>query len=200
MNFWWVNRERTFWQGFSGKYTRSPNGKRKGQVNSSYGTVREVAPRCALFSSAHGAIRGFAMARTHPHTSLRPDECGEIGRVCSEVGWRVDINLQRFTDPVPATRHAQAVTPPFPHRHSPIRRNGRSNALSKTSAASVTCPPKSPATNRPTASAAICEPPISCPRPSILGHHQRRAELTVGSRVLGGAPIIRLYESCPAHQ
>jgi len=200
MNFWWVNREQTFRQGFFGGYIRPPNRKRKGQVNPFCGTVREVAPGDALFSSADGAIRGFAMARTHSYTSPRPDEFGGIGQARNEVGWRVDINFQGFTDPVLATRHTQAIAPPFPDRYSPIRQDGRSNALSKTSAASLTSAPRSQATSPPTASAATCEPSIFCPPPSMVGHHQGETEWTVRSLVLDGARIICLYKSCPAHQ
>ena len=67
------------------------------------------------------------MARTHCHTSPRPDEFGHIGQAWNEVGWRVDIDFQKFTEPILPTRHMQAIAPTLPERYSPIRPNGYGN-------------------------------------------------------------------------
>ena len=101
MNFWWVNHKQTFRQEFFGKYIWSPKRKRNNQINPFYETMREVAPGDIIFSFADGAVRGFGMARTHCYTSPRPDEFGHIGQAWNEVGWRVDVDFQKFTDPIP---------------------------------------------------------------------------------------------------
>jgi putative restriction endonuclease len=124
MNFWWVNHSQTFRHEFLGKYIWSPKRKRNDQVNPFYETMREVAPGDIIFSFADGAIQGFGMARTHCYTSPRPDEFGHIGQAWNEVGWRVDIDFQKFTKPILPTQHMQAIAPTLPERYSPIRANG----------------------------------------------------------------------------
>jgi putative restriction endonuclease len=127
MKFWWVNHKQTFRQEFFGKYIWSPKRKRNDQINPFYETMREVAPGDIVFSFADGAIQGFGIARTHCYTSPRPDEFGHIGQAWNEVGWRVDIDFQRFTDPILPTQHMQAIAPTLPERYSPIRQNGYGN-------------------------------------------------------------------------
>jgi putative restriction endonuclease len=127
MNFWWVNQSQTFRHEFFGKYIWSPKRKRNDQINPFYETMREVAPDDIVYSFADGAIQGFGVARTHCYTSPRPDEFGHIGRVWNEVGWRVDVAFQRFTEPILPTQHMQAIAPTLPKRYSPIRPNGHGN-------------------------------------------------------------------------
>jgi putative restriction endonuclease len=89
--------------------------------------MREVVPGDIVYSFADGAVQGFGVARTHCYTSPRPDEFGHIGQAWNEVGWRVDIDFQRFTDPILPTQHMQAIAPTLPERYSPIRPNGYGN-------------------------------------------------------------------------
>lgn len=127
MNFWWVNHKQTFRHEFRGRYIWSPKRKRNDQVNPFYETMREVAPGDIIYSFANGAIQGFGVARTHCYTSPRPDEFGHIGQVWSEVGWRVDVDFQPFTDPIVPAQHIQSIAPTLPERYSPIRSNGQGN-------------------------------------------------------------------------
>lgn len=127
MNFWWVNHSQTFRQEFGGKYIWSPKRKRNDQINPFYETMREVAPDDVIFSYADGAVRGFGMARTPCYTSPRPDEFGHIGQAWNELGWRVDVDFQRFTPPIQPAHHMQAIGPTLPSRYSPIRLNGYGN-------------------------------------------------------------------------
>jgi putative restriction endonuclease len=89
--------------------------------------MREVAPGDIIYSFADAAVQGFGMARTHCYTSPRPDEFGNIGQAWNEVGWRVDIDFQKFTEPILPTQHMQAIAPTLPERYSPIRANGYGN-------------------------------------------------------------------------
>ncbi len=41
--------------------------------------------------------------------------------------WRVDIDFQRFTDPILPTQHMRAIAPTLPERYSPIRPSGHGN-------------------------------------------------------------------------
>jgi putative restriction endonuclease len=127
MNFWWVNHNQTFRQEFLGKYVWSPKRKRNDQVNPFYETMREVAPGDIVYSFADGAIQGFGMARTHCYTSPQPVDFGHIGQAWNEVGWRMDIDFQRFTDPILPTQHMQVIAPTLPERYFPIRPNGHGN-------------------------------------------------------------------------
>jgi putative restriction endonuclease len=127
MKFWWVNHKQTFRQEFFGKYIWSPKRKRNDQINPFYETMREVSPGDIIYSFADTAIRGFGMARTHCYTSPLPDEFGHIGRVWNEVGWRVDVDFQRLTEPIFPVQHMQALAPTLSASHSPIRANGYGN-------------------------------------------------------------------------
>jgi hypothetical protein len=127
MNFWWVNHSQTFRHEFFGKYIWSPKRKRNDQINPFYETMREVAPGDIVFSFADGAIQGFGMARTHCYTSPRPDEFGHIGQAWNEVGWRADIDFQKFTEPILPMQHMQVIAKTLPERYSPIRTNGYGN-------------------------------------------------------------------------
>ena len=127
MNFWWVNHKQTFRQEFNGKYIWSPKRKRNDQINAFYESMREVAPGDLVYSYADGAIQGFGMARTHCYTSPRPDEFGRIGQAWNEIGWRVDVDFQRFTEPILPARHMHAIGPTLPDRYSPIQKNGHGN-------------------------------------------------------------------------
>lgn len=127
MNFWWVNHSQTFRHEFFGKYIWSPKRKRNDQLNPFYETMREVAPGDIVYSFADGAVQGFGIARTHCYTSPRPDEFGHIGQAWNEVGWRVDIDFQKFTEPILPTRHMHAIAPTLTERYSPIRANGYGN-------------------------------------------------------------------------
>jgi len=89
--------------------------------------MREVAPGDVVYSFADGAVQGFGVARTHCYTSPRPDEFGHIGQAWNEVGWRVDIDFQKFTEPIFPPQHMQAIAPTLPERYSPIRTNGYGN-------------------------------------------------------------------------
>jgi putative restriction endonuclease len=89
--------------------------------------MREVAPGDIVYSFAGGAIQGFGLARTHCYTSPRPDEFGHIGEAWHEIGWRVDVDFNRFVEPVRPSQHMQAIALTLPGRYSPIRENGYGN-------------------------------------------------------------------------
>ena len=127
MNFWWVNHKQTFRQEFFGKYIWSPKRKKGGLINHFYETMREVAPGDIIFSFADAAIQGFGVAKTHCYTSPRPDEFGHIGQAWNVVGWRVDVDFNRFTEAIRPTLHMQAIAPTLPERYSPIQPNGHGN-------------------------------------------------------------------------
>ncbi|MFN7141762.1 MAG: HNH endonuclease [Limisphaerales bacterium] len=127
MRFWWVNHKQTFRQEFFGKYIWSPKRKRNDQLNPFYETMREVSPGDIIFSFAGASIQGFGVARTHCYTSPRPDEFGHIGNAWNEVGWRVDVDFHRFTEPLRPAQHMQALAPTLPARYSPIQGNGHGN-------------------------------------------------------------------------
>jgi putative restriction endonuclease len=127
MNFWWVNHKQTFRQEFFGKYIWSPRRKKNGQLNPFYETMREVEPGDIVYSFADGAIQGFGIARTQAYGCPRPLEFGQAGMAWNEVGWRVDIDFQKFTEPILPTQHMHAIAPTLPERYSPIRANGYGN-------------------------------------------------------------------------
>jgi putative restriction endonuclease len=127
MKFWWVNHKQTFRQEFFGKYMWCPRRKKNGGVNPFYETMREVAPGDIVFSFADGAIQGFGMTRAQAYNCPRPDEFGHVGEAWDVVGWRADVDFQRFTEPIFPPQHMRAIAPTLPERYSPIRENGYGN-------------------------------------------------------------------------
>jgi hypothetical protein len=89
--------------------------------------MREVQAGDIIFSFAGAAIRGFGIARTHCYPSPRPNEFGHIGANWNEIGWRVDVDFQRFTDPVRPTLHMDALRSVLPPKYSPIKNQGYGN-------------------------------------------------------------------------
>src|SRR6266404_8040247 len=127
MKFWWVNHKKTFRQEFDGKYIWSPKRKQNGHINPFYETMREVQGGDIIFSFAAAAVRGFGIARTHCYSSPRPDEFGRIGDMWHQIGWRVDVDFQKFIDPVRPTLHMDILRPVLPSKYSPIKEQGYGN-------------------------------------------------------------------------
>ena len=127
MNYWWVNHKQTFRQEFGGKYVWCPKLRSDGHVHHFYETVREVQPGDLVLSYANAAVQGFGFATTHCYSCPRPDEFGQVGEAWDLKGWRVDVNFQKFPDPLRTADHSQAIAPLLPSRYSPIRANGFGN-------------------------------------------------------------------------
>lgn len=127
MNYWWVNHKQTFRQEFGGKYVWCPKLRSDGHVNHFYETVREVKPGDLVFSYANAAIQGFGFATTHCYSCPRPDEFGDVGEAWDLRGWRVDVNFQKFPDPLRTADHSKLIAPLLPSRYSPIRTDGFGN-------------------------------------------------------------------------
>jgi hypothetical protein len=50
-----------------------------------------------------------------------------VGEAWDLKGWRVDVNFQKFPEPLRTADHSQAIAPLLPSRYSPIRANGFGN-------------------------------------------------------------------------
>ena len=127
MRFWWVNHNQTFRQEFLGRYIWCPKKKMNGATNHFYETVREVAPGDIVFSYANTRIQGYGIAQTFCYSCPRPDEFGNVGDAWDERGWRVDIDFQRFDNPIRPIDNSAVLTPLLPSKYSPIRPNGYGN-------------------------------------------------------------------------
>jgi putative restriction endonuclease len=124
MRFWWVNHKQTFRHEFYGGYIWSPKCKRDGSRNRHYDFLREVKPGDLIFSYASG-LQGAGFAVSYCYTCPRPAEFGHIGEVWDMIGWRVDVQFQKFRNPVFPAEHLPFLRP-FLERedYSPLRLNG----------------------------------------------------------------------------
>ncbi len=105
MRYWWVNHKQTFRHEFEGGYIWSPKRKQNGARNRFYDFLREVTPGDVVFSYSDGAIRGAGFAISYCYTCPRPSEFGHIGEAWDVVGWRADVDFQKFTTPVRPKEH-----------------------------------------------------------------------------------------------
>lgn len=127
MNFWWVNHKQTFSQEFGGKYIWCPKLRNDGRVHHFYETVREVRPGDLVISYAHAAVQGFGYATTHCYSCPRPNEFGQVGNAWDLKGWRVDVDFQKFQNPLRTADYSRIIAPLLPPRYSPIRDDGFGN-------------------------------------------------------------------------
>src|SRR4051812_2760888 len=110
MRYWWVNHKQTFRHEFHGRYIWSPKRKRNGSRNRFYDFMREVGPGDVVLSYASG-LRGAGFAMSYCYTCPRPDEFGHIGEAWDVIGWRVDVQFQRFSCPVRPKEHLPLLGP-----------------------------------------------------------------------------------------
>ena len=125
MRYWWVNHKQTFRKEFEGRYIWSPKRKRDGARNRFYDFLREVIPGDVVFSYSDGAIQGAGFAVSYCYTCPRPAEFGHIGEAWDLVGWRVDVQFQRFSNPVRPKAHLPFLAPLIAREdHAPLQPNG----------------------------------------------------------------------------
>jgi hypothetical protein len=111
MRYWWVNHKQTFRHEFEGRYIWSPKRKRNGSRNRYYDFLREVVPGDVVLSYASGAVQGAGFAISYCYTCPRPAEFGHVGEAWDVIGWRVDVNFQRFSHPVRPKAHLPVFVP-----------------------------------------------------------------------------------------
>ena len=125
MNYFWVNHKQTFRHEFEGRYIWSPKRKRNGAKNRFYDFLREVMPGDVIFSYADGMVRGAGFARSYCYTCPRPAEFGHIGQVWDVVGWRVDVEFQKFSNSPRPKAHLDVLQPLLDQeKFAPIQMNG----------------------------------------------------------------------------
>jgi len=125
MRYWWVNHKQTFRHEFEGHYIWSPKRKRDGARNRYYDYLREVIPGDVVLSYASGAVQGAGFAISYCYTCPRPAEFGHVGEAWDVIGWRVDVQFQRFPRPVRPKEHLPLVRPLLENEQfAPLRSTG----------------------------------------------------------------------------
>jgi len=125
MRYWWVNHKQTFRHEFEGHYIWSPKRKRDGSRNRYYDYLREVIPGDVVLSYASGAVQGAGFAVSYCYTCPRPAEFGHVGDAWDVIGWRVDVQFQRFPRAVRPKEHLSVVVPLLEREQfAPLRSTG----------------------------------------------------------------------------
>jgi putative restriction endonuclease len=127
MRFWWVNHKQTFRHEVEGKYIWCPKRRKDGARHHFYETAREVTPGDLVFSYAHAAVRAVGVAKTFCYSCPQPDEFGKVGSAWDKTGWRVDVEFQRFENPLRTADVMGTLRPLLPRRYSPIKPDGFGN-------------------------------------------------------------------------
>lgn len=124
MRYWWVNQNQTYEHEFSGQYLWSPKRKSDGRLNPYYETMREVAPGDLVFSFAKTRVLAFGFARSYAYECPKPAEFGTVGRVWSEIGWRVDVAFHALAHTIRPSEWMNVLGPLLPKKYAPLQRNG----------------------------------------------------------------------------
>lgn len=129
MRFWWVNHKQTFEKEVSGHYIWCPKHKKDGTRNHFYETLREVQRGDLVFSFASAHLQAVGVAKLPCYSCPRPNEFGKIGEAWDQRGWRVDVQFQRFQQPLRVASVADQLAPLLPVKYSPVRPNGHGNQV-----------------------------------------------------------------------
>jgi len=121
MKFWWVNHKQTFTHEVGGRYIWCPKRKTNGARNHFYETAREVRPGDLVFSYAFAAVQAVGVASTYCYSCPQPDEFGRVGTAWNQLGWRVDVDFQRFSIPLRTANHMEQLRELLPSKYSPIK-------------------------------------------------------------------------------
>lgn len=127
MRYWWVNHKQTFRHEFGKGYIWCPKRKMDGARNHFYETLREVQQGDLVFSYADSHLQAVGGARLPCYSCPRPDEFGKVGEAWGAMGWRVDVEFQRFTEPLKISAVAEQIAPLLPKQYSPVRPDGHGN-------------------------------------------------------------------------
>jgi hypothetical protein len=124
VRYWWVNQNQTYEHEFSGQYLWSPKRKSDGTLNPFYETMREVAPGDLVFSFAKTRVLAFGLARSYAYECPKPAEFGTVGRIWSEIGWRVDVAFRALAHAIRPSEWMNVLGPLLPKKYAPLQRNG----------------------------------------------------------------------------
>ncbi len=80
-----------------------------GHVSHFYEAMREVVPGDLIFPYANVAVQDFGFAKTHCYSFPRPNEFGKVGDSWNDLGWRVEVDFQRFSTPLRTMAHASEI-------------------------------------------------------------------------------------------
>jgi hypothetical protein len=80
-----------------------------------------------VFSFANAHLQAVGVAKLPCYSCPRPDEFGKVGEAWDLLGWRVDVNFERFRIPLRIKNVAHKIAHLLPMRHSPIQSNGHGN-------------------------------------------------------------------------
>lgn len=127
MRYWWVNHKQTFDHEVGKGYVWCPKRKKNGTRNHFYETLREVQKGDMVFSFANAHLQAVGVAKLPCYSCPRPDEFGKVGEAWDLLGWRVDVNFERFRIPLRIKNVAHKIAHLLPIRHSPIQSNGHGN-------------------------------------------------------------------------
>lgn len=127
MRYWWVNHKQTFDHEVGKGYVWCPKRKKNGTRNHFYETLREVQKGDMVFSFANAHLQAVGVAKLPCYSCPRPDEFGKVGEAWDLLGWRVDVNFERFRIPLRIKNVAHKIAHLLPMRHSPIQSNGHGN-------------------------------------------------------------------------
>jgi hypothetical protein len=127
MRYWWVNHKQTFDHEVGKGYVWCPKRKKNGTRNHFYETLRKVQKGDMVFSFANAHLQAVGVAKLPCYSCPRPDEFGKVGEAWDLLGWRVDVNFERFRIPLRIKNVAHKIAHLLPMRHSPIQSNGHGN-------------------------------------------------------------------------
>jgi hypothetical protein len=86
--------------------------------------MREVAPGDVVFSFCDTRIAALGVVSGYCRESPKPEEFGNAGTNWSQIGWRVQVRWQRFTNAVRPKDHIALLRPDLANKYAPLTLDG----------------------------------------------------------------------------
>lgn len=127
MKFWWVSHGTSFRKELDGGYIWCPQVGEGDKHVQFWVNVSLVQPGDRIFSYANQAIQAVGIATSPAYDADPPPGYGVAG--WGRLGWRVDVDWVRLSEPFRPKAHIDVLRPLLPTRYSPLRASGDGNLL-----------------------------------------------------------------------
>jgi len=122
--YWWVNQNQTFEEEVTGGYLWSPKTNKDGRKNPFYDFMKDLRPGDVIFSFCDTRIKAIGTCIHPAKESEKPMEFGEKGANWDNIGWMVEVEYRRLTNPVRLKDHIDTLKEYLPEKYAPLTQQG----------------------------------------------------------------------------
>jgi len=119
--YWWVNQNQTREEIENG-FMWSPKTRKDGAFNQFYENMTRVRPGDIVFSYYDSKIQSSGVIKEFPSTAVKP--LFRQKETWAGEGWFVEVEYDKFANPISPKSHLDEIVPLLPKKYSPIRETG----------------------------------------------------------------------------